>query len=315
MEDIRALEQRIKNLYDVADVLNGFDFWFWKITNLLMQMFDYKNLPEELPAREIELNLLLTGHCAVLNTADGRLYAPLSTLYGIGLYYQPTEVIFADPAVEGLPSYVIGKNTSVIYNSSLKDNIWFIRTDNGLLSFIKRYARMLADVESTINIYTVNQRLTAVPVTEDQNVAQSIKAFFKKLIQGKREIITDNNLIESFINVDIISKTTLKDGVNDWLIARDKILEQMYRDLGVRMYQPKKAQVTESELESNDQLLLISLDDMLKSRKEGIEKVNEMFKLNIKVELNDKFDIIKVTNNNNNNQGGFNNENNNERVI
>ena len=89
----------------------------------------------------------------------------------------------------------------------------------------------------------------------------------------------------------------------------------MYRDLGVRMYQPKKAQVTESELESNDQLLLISLDDMLKSRKEGIEKVNEMFKLNIKVELNDKFDIIKVTNNNNNNQGGFNNENNNERVI
>ena len=173
---------------------------------------------------------------------------------------------------------------------------------------------MLADVESTINIYTVNQRLTAVPVTEDQNVAQSIKAFFKKLIQGKREIITDNNLIESFRNVDIISKTTLKDGVNDWLIARDKILEQMYRDLGVRMYQPKKAQVTESELESNDQLLLISLDDMLKSRKEGVERVNEMFKLNISVELNDKFDIIKVTNNNNN-QGGFNNENNNERVI
>ena len=319
MEDIRGLDQKIKNLYDVADVMTGFDFWFWKIVNLLLQMFDWEGLPEDIPAREIELNLLLTGHCVILVDDEGRLYAPPTSIYGQDRYYQPTNAVFASPTVSGQNTYTIGKDCVCIYNSSLKESVWYIRSDNGLLSFIKRYARMLADIESTINIYTVNQRLTAVPVTEDQNVAQSIKAFFRKLIQGKREIITDNNLIESFRNVDIISKTTLKDGVNDWLIARDKVFEQMYRDLGVRMYQPKKAQVTESELESNDQVLLIALDDLDKARKEGAEELNQMFGARFgfeaSVSLNDKFDIMQVTNNQVNYKEDLTNENNYGRVI
>ena len=319
MEDIRQLDLKIKNLYDVADVMTGFDFWFWKIVNLLLQMFDWEGLPEDIPAREIELNLLLTGHCVILVDDEGRLYAPPTSIYGQDRYYQPTNAVFASPTVSGQNEYTIGKDCICIYNSSLKDSAWYIRTDNGLLSFIKRYARMLADIESTINIYTVNQRLTAVPVTEDQNVAQSIKAFFRKLIQGKREIITDNNLIESFRNVDIISKTTLKDGVNDWLIARDKVFEQMYRDLGVRMYQPKKAQVTESELESNDQVLLIALDDLDKARKTGAEELNQMFGARFgfeaSVSLNDKFDIMQVTNNQVNYKEDLTNENNYGRII
>ena len=319
MEDIRQLDLKIKNLYDVADVMTGFDFWFWKIVNLLLQMFDWEGLPEDIPAREIELNLLLTGHCVILVDDEGRLYAPPTSIYGQDRYYQPTNAVFASPTVSGQNTYTIGKDCVCIYNSSLKDSVWYIRSDNGLLSFIKRYARMLADIESTINIYTVNQRLTAVPVTEDQNVAQSIKAFFRKLIQGKREIITDNNLIESFRNVDIISKTTLKDGVNDWLIARDKVFEQMYRDLGVRMYQPKKAQVTESELESNDQVLLIALDDLDKARKTGAEELNQMFGARFgfeaSVSLNDKFDIMQVTNNQVNYKEDSTNENNYGRVI
>ena len=319
MEDIRQLDLKIKNLYDVADVMTGFDFWFWKIVNLLLQMFDWEGLPEDIPAREIELNLLITGHCVILVDDDGRLYAPPTSIYGQDRYYQPTNAVFASPVVSGQNEYTIGKDCVCIYNSSLKDSMWYIRSDNGLLSFIKRYARMLADIESTINIYAVNQRLTAVPVTEDQNVAQSIKAFFRKLIQGKREIITDNNLIESFRNVDIISKTTLKDGVNDWLIARDKVFEQMYRDLGVRMYQPKKAQVTESELESNDQVLLIALDDLTKAREKGAEELNQMFGARFgfeaSVSLNDKFDIMQVTNNQVNYKEDLTNENNYGRVI
>lgn len=315
MEDIRGLKEKINNAYDVADVITGMDYWFWKITNLLLQMFKWEGLPKSVPQREIELNLLLTGHAVILRDPTGELFCPATSIFGQDKYYQPTKAIFANPVINSEREYNIGKDCAIIYNSSLKDSIWFVRSDNGMISFIKRYARKLADVESTINIYTVNQRLTAVPVTEDQNVAQSIKAFFKKLIQGKREIITDNNLIESFRNVDIISKTTLKDGINDWLIARDKILEQMFRELGVRMYQPKKAQVTESELESNDQVLLIALDDFLESRNEGAEMVNSLFGQEWNCKINPLFNIIEVQNNTQNQGGIKENENNYGRII
>ena len=59
------------------------------------------------------------------------------------------------------------------------------------------------------------------------------------------------------------------------------------------MYNPKKAQVTDDEVESNTQLLLISTDDMLRERKEGIERVNNMFGTSISVSINP---LYKTTN-------------------
>lgn len=302
--DIQKLYYKVNSMYDVSDVKTGYDYWWYKILNLLLQMFEYEDLPESLPAREIELNLLLTGHCCIIPVNDGSLFAPLSSIYDFDRYYQPTHMVFANPVINSNREYTIHKDCEIIYNSSLKDSIWYIPADDGLFTFIGRYARQLADIEATLNIYMVNSRLTAIPVTEDNSVAQSIKGFFKALTAGRREIITDSSLIENFRNVDIL-KTNIKDSANDWLVARDKILEQMYRDLGIRMYNPKRAQVTESELESNDQLLLIAAEDMLKSRQEGIERVNNMFGTEIRVSLNEKFDIVKVTNN----YGGGQNEN------
>ena len=294
--DIQRLYRKVKGMYEVSDVRNGYDYWFFKILNLLLQMFEYENLPESLPAREIECNLLLTGHCCIVPVNDGTLFAPLSSIFGYDRYYQPDRMVFANPVVNSSREWKIGKDCEIIYNSSLKDSIWYIKTDNGLYTFIGRYARQLVDIEATLNIYMVNARLTATPVTDDNNVAQSIKAFFKGLVSGKREIITDSSMIENFRNVEF-AKPITGDKANDWLVARDKILEQMYRDLGIRMYNPKRAQVTESELESNDQLLLIAADDMLKARQEGIEKVNRMFGTNIEVYLSEKFDIIRVMEN------------------
>ena len=83
------------------------------------------------------------------------------------------------------------------------------------------------------------------------------KAFFKKLAFGERAVVTDSNIIENFRNVDV-NRTNIIDGVNDWIIARDKILEQFFRDIGIKMYNPKKAQVSEDEIEANSQGLDIS---------------------------------------------------------
>ena len=55
------------------------------------------------------------------------------------------------------------------------------------------------------------------------------------------------------------------------------------------MYQPKKAQVNSEEVEANDQLLLISHDDMLEARRSGLERVNALYGTNITVKLNERF--------------------------
>ena len=294
--NIVKMQNDINTMYEVSDVKLGYNYWYFKLFNILLDLFEYDNLPEGIPQREIELNLLMTGHAVILPKNDGTLFTPLTSLYGYDEYYQPTMAVFANPVVVQAHQYKIGVECEVIYNNKLKDSLYYIKADGGLNTFVKRYARQLADIESTLNIYTVNARLTSYPVANDGNVMESLKLFFKKLALGKRAIISDNSIIEEFRNVDI-NRSNIGDGVNDWLIARDKILEQFYRDLGVKMYNPKKAQVTDDEVESNTQLLMISTDDMLKEREEGLERVNNMYGTNISVRLNPKYNIEEVNEN------------------
>lgn len=299
--NIVKMNKYLKTMYDVSDVRRGYDYWYFKLLDLLINMFEYRNLPAGISKRDLELNLLITGHATIIAKKDGTLFTPLTSLYGYDEYYQPTKAVFANPVVITSKEYTIGEDCTVVYNNSLQDSIFYVKADSGLNTFIQRYARQLADIESTINIYTVNSRLTSIPVSNDNAVMESLKSFFKNLSVGKRAIVSDSSIIENFRNVDI-NRTGIKDGVNDWLIARDKILEQFYRDLGIRMTNQKKAQVNTDEVESNDQLLLISSDDMLKARKKGYEETNNMFGTNIEVRLNPLYDIKNVEEGGNSNE-------------
>ena len=153
------LSERVSLLYDVESVKNGYRYWFFKLLDIAIKMFKYDNLPEGITAREIELNLMITGHCAIIARPNGKLFAPLSSLYGVDEYYQPTNMIFSNPVVNSKPSYTIGEDCVVIWNNSMQDSMWYINTDNSMYSFIARYARMLADIESSIDTYIINKTI------------------------------------------------------------------------------------------------------------------------------------------------------------
>lgn len=285
---LKQIRLALESMYNVNDVETGYNYWFNKLLLRCMSIFNWGNLPESLPEREIELNILLTGHCVIFKH-KGEIVTQCTQLFNNqdSIYYYPNKAIYSNPKIKS-DTLKIGVNAEIIYNTPLQDNIFYLPSDGGMLTFISRYARMLADIESTLNIYTVNERLVSFPTASNDNTKNSLVRFFEKLAIGRREIISDNSIVEQFRNVDVV-RTNIKDGVNDWIIARDKILEQFYRDIGVKMYNPKKAQVTEDEIESNSQVLLISLKDLLKERQQGVERVNNMFGTNITVEISEEF--------------------------
>lgn len=285
---LKQIRLALESMYNVNDVETGYNYWFNKLLLRCMSIFNWNNLPETLPEREIELNILLTGHCVIFKHHD-EIVTQCTQLFNNqdSIYYYPNKAIYSNPKIKS-DTLKIGVNAEIIYNTPLQDNIFYLPSDGGMLTFISRYARMLADIESTLNIYTVNERLVSFPTASNDNTKNSLVRFFEKLAIGRREIISDNSIVEQFRNVDVV-RTNIKDGVNDWIIARDKILEQFYRDIGVKMYNPKKAQVTEDEIESNSQVLLISLKDLLKERQQGVERVNKMFGTNITVEISEEF--------------------------
>lgn len=289
--NMREIKKMISSMYDVSNVENGYWFWFWKLYNIVIDIFSYENLPERITKEDIENSLILLGHATVFDR-KGHLYSVFSRIYDFDYHYQPTKMVYANPRLVDAHIYTIGEDCEVIYNTSMKHRVWNLKVDSGLYTFIARYARQLADIEATLNIYTVNSRITSYPTADGDKMASSIKAFFDKIKLGQNAVIADDAIINRFRNVDI-NRSSIRDGVNDWLIARDKIFEQFLRDIGVRMNNPKKAQVNEEEIEANDQLLLISLDDLLLARQEGVNRVNNLFGTDIKVKINERFDISK----------------------
>lgn len=288
---IKDVKKRLKTMYNGENVESNYWFWFWKLYEIIADIFEYHNIPKGTNKKSITDNLIILGYCSFIALRDGRIFTPFSHIFDYDEFYQPTKMVYANPRITDFKTYKIGTNCEVVYNNTSEYRVWNLRNDTGLFTFISKYARMLADVDSTISTYTINMRATSYPVADDNNIADSIKAFFDKLSLGERAVISDNSIIEQFRSVDM-GRTNLKDGVNEWLCAHDKILEMFYRDIGVKMYNPKKAQVTEEEVEVNNQLLVLSVDDMLKAQKEGFERVNNMFGTSLDVSINPKYQIL-----------------------
>lgn len=285
------LKELINLMYDVADVERGYNYWFNKLLDYSLGIVEYEGLPESIPDREVALNLICTNH-AVIFEKGGKLYTTPTSLYDNqkSPYYYPQAAVYAQPYL-GSDNLKIGVNAEIVYCNHLQDNIFYLPSDGSLLTFIQRYARQLADIESSINIYIVNTRLTSFPTAGNDNVKSSIERLFDKITLGKRAVISDNAIVEQFRNVDI-NKTSIKDGLNDLLIARDKILEQFFRDIGIKMYNPKKAQVNEEELNTNNQLLIINTSEMIKEQNKGFDRVNKHWGTNIKAKLSDDFELM-----------------------
>lgn len=279
----------VKNLYDVASVAEGFDYWFYKLLNYCLGIYQYTGLPESLPGREILMNLLITGH-AVIFEDKGELVTTRTEIYGFDKYYRPIEATFGNVKIFSR-KLKFGENAEIVYLTRIQGNVLTQQeVDSGLLTFIKRYARLLADVESSIDIYAVNTRYTSYPVGSTDQVRQSIEAFYNSIALGRPAVITDERILEAFRNVDITGQRG-RDSVNDLLIARDKLLSMFFRDIGVKFEQEqKKAQLTEDEVTADEQLLLLNVSDMLEVQREGLERVNRHFGTNIGVKLNPAYD-------------------------
>lgn len=289
MSKIRKIKNEMMMLYDAADVATGFNYWFYKLLNYVLGMFEYSGLPESLPAREIELNLIITGHAVIFKHNDD-LVCIRTELYGFDVYYNPINAVYGNMKIPE-KTLTFGQNAAVIYNNYIQGNILDNQiVDGGLLTFIKRYSRMLADIESTINIRAVNSRQTSYPIARTQAMAEQLKAFNAQVEAGRRAIITDQMILDAFRNIDIAGKQDTEK-INDLLIARDNILASFFRDIGIKFQQAqKRAQLTEDEVTADDQLLVINPREMLKQRREGLQRVNDLFKTNITVALNPNFD-------------------------
>lgn len=278
------MEEILNNLYNVSDVKTGYTFYLMYLMEKCMKIFEWENLPQnEMYDTEIERSLILNGFCGLTKVGD-KFLSVNGSATGITDYSGVfTTFIWTTPKRNG--SFEIGKGGVVLKSNSLKVP---------LITIIMRYSRQLADVDSTIEKTLVNLRTPFLNVANDEVTASSIKKTLKAIALGKDEVVVNEEIYKSILQLENSPKQT--GNLKELIECKRFILQSFYNDIGVKVASDKKERMIQTEVDSNNQMLLVSLSDMLQCRKKACEQFNEIYGTNISVKLSREFDVEEVEN-------------------
>lgn len=243
-------------------------------------MFKYHNLPDTIPASELEKMIQATGF-AVIGKINGELYALNAGLGGeLDVYNRPTQAIVSVPALNYNATWDIGKDCEIIPNDSMK---------LGLIPLFAKYCTLMNENEISIMLSVINQRISFLLSANDSNTIESAKQLLKDIEAGKQGVVSDSKVFDSF-KAQALTKNS-GTGITDLIELEQYLKASMFNEIGLNAnYNMKRERLSESEVEMNGDNLYPLVDDMASNRKSAIERINNLFGTDIQVEFNSSWD-------------------------
>lgn len=255
------------------------------------QMFEYKGLPDTIPAHMLELYLQINGHIGWLEW-NGKLYALPGGWGGApDPYYRPTIYIVANPALGGSHDCKIVNHLPPFDEAvwSTKPDCVLMRNDTnmrGLFYLFSRYATELSENDISIRSAQINSRQQSIIAASTDREIASARAYIKALEDGKFEAVMDQAMATKGIRATNVSVQSAN--VIIQLIELQQYLKaSWYNEIGLNAnFNMKREYLSEEELMAQTDTLIPLIDDMLRCRQEAIEVVNSTFGTSISVEKN-----------------------------
>ena len=156
---------------------------------------------------------------------------------------------------------------------------------------INRYASMLAETDTSIEILTAFSRLIPIPIAETDKQYNELEKAISGILEGKPGIIKSSQL-KGVEQVPLLDPDQIK---NMECLSRlhDELIKRACSELGISITaKDKGAQLSIEELDSYGQYDAMKLYIPYQLRKDFCKKVNEKYGLDIDVELNPVFDNL-----------------------
>ena len=256
----------------------------------LQSMFIYEDLPDSIPAKWLENYLLVNGTACFIECDKGLIV----TRCGMGgmpdEYYVPTECIVTNPyiAPEYNKTYKRDVDCVLIYNDTYAQ---------GLLPLLKKYCYMLVENEITMNLADILARASIIMSAADDTTRASAEMWLSRLKEGHLGIIGETPFLVA--NQDKSLNTTefqhVAETLTDLIEYQQYIKASLYNEIGLDSnYNMKRESINSGESQLNDDMLHPLIDDMLRERQIGIDKVNKMFGTDIKVRFNSAWAVNEI---------------------
>lgn len=242
----------------------------------LQSLFEYKNLPSTIPARYLEMFLQMAGHVCIVQV-DGALYALVGSYGGEpDAYYLPLDYVVANPYLKLSKTFKRDVDCVVIQNDPMLI---------GVLPLLSKYNQQLAENEISLNLALINARIISLITASTDQEKEAADHFIQDIIDGKLTSVMQNPFFEG-IKAQPYATSGQANHLTDLIETEQYLKAGKLNDLGLNAnYNMKRESLNSNESQLNDDMLLPFVDQMLKMRKEGIEKVNNMFGTDIEVDF------------------------------
>lgn len=248
---------------------------FYHSRKLLRQLFGRMEftLPESWPKDYFLLNLFVGGEICILDTELGVI--PLRCGHsGLNVYEEPTKCIIANPILGNLEPEIGEECVLVRINYDY----------SGVMPIIERYAGLLAMCDSSLAVSLMNSKVAFIGLASSKNQASTMKKMYDDISMGRPAVFVNgdsvnqekfffNNVKQNFIGEEIMRVKRM--------ITNDFLTEIGLNNANL----DKRERLNSEEVQANDEEIRNNVQHWLDNIREGFEKANNMFGLNLSVRV------------------------------
>ena len=270
------------NEFEANLILNthSYRYYFNKLFELAISMFEWKNLPPSVNRRYLELELFETG-CMVYFQDDVMGDLCLNCLYNGRLD------VYGDPVLRR--AYSRYNNYQKLLKPSNSVVIWNNYLHLPSYSDTKMFASKLYLIDRTIDV-NVHAQKTPVALVGSEQQRLTLLNLYKQYAGNEPFIFGDKNLD---LNALTVLKTDAPFIADKLYTLKTQYWNEALTHLGISNINiQKKERLITDEVTRNQGGTIASRYSRLESRREAVEKINDMFGTNIEVNYREDFQQV-----------------------
>nr|DAP33586.1 MAG TPA: upper collar protein [Caudoviricetes sp.] len=263
--------RRRKTNFEESLAMNNYTYmqYAYRLMELSTSMFEWKNLPESIDERFLEMVLFTDGHAVFFKDDELGDYLALQCLINGKLNVYRIPINRRAFAVNGYQKQLTDKDSVIIFNNMLHTNSWLD---------VKMFAKRLYNLDRIIDV-NANAQKTPILIKGSEQQRLTLTNLYKEYDGNAPVIFADKSLDMNALQVMSTQAPYVADKIYQ---LKTQIWNEALTYLGISNVSfQKRERMVSDEVTRSQGGTVASRYSRLNARRQACEQINKMFGLNI----------------------------------
>ena len=270
---------RRKTNFEESLAMNNYTYmqYAYRLMELSISLFEWKNLPEDIDERFLEMVLFTDGHAVFFKDDELGDYLALQCLINGKLNVYRIPIKRRAFAVNGYQKQLTDKDSVIIFNNMLHTNSWLD---------VKMFAKRLYNLDRIIDV-NANAQKTPILIKGNEQQRLTLTNLYKEYDGNAPVIFADKSLDMNALQVLSTQAPYVADKIYQ---LKTQIWNEALTYLGISNVSfQKRERMVSDEVTRSQGGTVASRYSRLNARRQACEQINKMFGLNIECDFREDY--------------------------